>query len=438
MKMTTDKTLTRSGFLTGAAATGLGVALGGMAGPARAMTAAALAKKPIVIGTAVAATGGVSYNDLQDQLKGVTLAIEEINASGGVRGRMLKSTTAALNVLDAPSTQTAFQQLVSQKVDAITCAFAPIVEVAGNVTAAYGCPYINGDTSQAGIDLVESDPTRYSNLFTDPPEIWYGRYFPHFLDQMKTRGWTPTGNTVHIVQTNVNYDQVISQEAQKAIGATGGRWQVAATDTVTFPTLDWTAAIARLHQTNPAVIMIAHFDAGEEAAFCKQFAANPVKGALVYLQYGPSQREFLQLAGSDANGFVWSTVIGIVPDSPRGKAFLAKYTKRFGGAQNPSLVYNGFGYDNVHILARAWNAVGDPRKFDAVNDYIRRTPFQGVLGRYDFNTDGQEMLLYPDQTRSAKAGTPHLYFQVQNGRHVALLPRTQVAATRKYVAPPWA
>jgi len=254
---------------------------------------------------------------------------------------------------------------------------------------------------------------------------------------MKARGWTPTGNTVHIIEANVRYNQVISQEAQKAIARTDGRWKVVGVDGVTFPTLDWTAAIAKLQQTRPAVVFISHFDAANEGTFCRQFVANPVKGSLVYLQYAPSQREFLELAGSSANGFVWSTVIGIVPDSPEGKAFLAKYTKRFND-KNPSLVYNGYGYDTVNILARAWKAVGNPRKFKAVNDYIRRTHFTGVLGTYDFNSPGQAMRLYPDQTRDPSDGTPHLYFQIQNGRHVAVLPRPQVASSRRYVAPPWA
>ena len=82
--------------------------------------------------------------------------------------------------------------------------------------------------------------------------------------------------------------------------------------------------------------MIDHWVGAEEAAFCQQFIADPVKGALVYLQYGPSQPEFLNLAGSAAEGFVWSTVLGVYADK-QGAEFRKKYKAAYPGHHRPLL-----------------------------------------------------------------------------------------------------
>ena len=68
--------------------------------------------------------------------------------------------------------------------------------------------------------------------------------------------------------------------------------------------------------------------ASEEAAFCKQFRADPVPGAIVYVQYGASQPEFLELGRSAMEGFCWSTVLGVYGDK-MGEQFRKDYLKRF-------------------------------------------------------------------------------------------------------------
>ena len=144
------------------------------------------------------------------------------------------------------------------------------------------------------------------------------------------------------------------------------------------------------------------------------------QGALVYLQYGPSQPEFLQLAGKNAEGFVWSTVLGVYADE-KGRAFREKYKKRFPG-KVMGLCYTGSGYDIVNFLAQAWTAVGDPDKFAAVNDYIRKTPFRGVCGWSYLNNARQEGVHYPVGTDDLEKGMAQLYFQVQNGEHKIIYP----------------
>jgi branched-chain amino acid transport system substrate-binding protein len=180
-----------------------------------------------------------------------------------------------------------------------------------------------------------------------------------------------------------------------------------------------------------------HWVAAEYAAFCKQFVADPVRNSLVYLQYGPSQPEFLSLAGSAGNGFCWSTVLGVYADE-RGSAFRAKYKKRFPGIMG--LVYTGSGYDNVHYLKKAWEAVGDPNKFKEVCDWIRTHPDRGVCGYMDMKNPYQEALHFPDngfgnQSTELEKGMSQLYAQVQNVDHKIIFPNE--VAEGKLQPPPW-
>ena len=76
--------------------------------------------------------------------------------------------------------------------------------------------------------------------------------------------------------------------------------------------------------------MIVHWVAAELASFAQAYVLDPTPGALVYLQYGPSQPEFLDLAGDAAEGFIWGSVIGVYADE-KGIAFRDAYKAKYPG-----------------------------------------------------------------------------------------------------------
>jgi branched-chain amino acid transport system substrate-binding protein len=224
---------------------------------------------------------------------------------------------------------------------------------------------------------------------------------------------------------------VISKSVQKAIAESGGKWVLGPVTDIQFPVQDWSPVLRALHESDAGVMFIDHWVAAELAAFCQQFTADPVKGSLVYLQYGPSQPEFLKLAGGSAEGMVWGTVIGTHAD-PKAQEFRAKYMKRFG--DNMGIVYTGSGYDTVKLLASVWAKV-DPANFDAVGAAIRKAKYEGVCGTYTFDRPEQAPLVHPWQTEDVKAGISHLLLQVQNGQHKIIAP--EELAEVKIKPAPW-
>jgi branched-chain amino acid transport system substrate-binding protein len=403
--------LSRRGFLHSTAATVL----------AASVAAPAFAADPIVIGIPAAQSGPVGVADHQDWTNGAMMAIEEINAAGGVMGRPLSAKIIDLDMLSPEGNVAGFQALIEGGAHAIASAFTIIPQPAMDTAAPSGIPYVHGNTSSVNVDLYQSDKQKYRNIFQlDVPEIWYGTGFVRFLSDLKSSGqWAPKNNKVHIVQGQISYTQLISQATQKEVAATDGAWEVAAVTDIQFPVQDWAPVIRALQDTDAAAIMIDHWVAAELAAFAQQFASDPVPGALVYLQYGPSQPEFLDLAVGAGEGMVWGTVYGVYADE-MGTAFREKYRAKYPGTMG--MVYTGGGYDAVHMLAKAWEQVGDPSDFDAVGNAIRAMEYRGINGFYKNNPETNSGISYPNMTDDPDAGQAHLFFQVQDNEHTIVAP----------------
>ena len=388
----------------------------------------------ILIGIPTAQSSVVGVADHGDWLNGATMAIEAINAAGGVNGRMLKAEVVDIDLLSPEGTVGAIQALNARGVHAIASSFVIIPQPAMDAAAATGVPYLHGNTSVASVQLVADNPERYRNIFMiDPDETWYGYGFVRYLDRLVDSGqWEPANRRIHIVQEQIAYTQVISQAAQKAIAESNGAWELAAVTDIQFPVQDWTPVISALKAEGAGVIFISHWVAAELAGFAQQFAFDPVPNSLVYLQYGPSQPEFLELARGAGEGMIWGTVLG-TPRSDAGKAFRADYMARHG--ENMGEVYTASAWDTIHLLAEVWKTTA-PEDFDAVGKAIRAARYEGISGTYTFDRPQQRSLNYPWETDSLSEGIPHLIYQVQDNKHTIILPAELAEAP--YRKPSWA
>lgn len=415
---------TRRNFTLGTAALAIAAGLG----------SPAAAEEPIVIGVPAAQSGPVGVADHQDWTNGLMMAIEEINAEGGVLGRPLEAKIVDLDMMSPEGNVAGFQALIEGGAHAIASAFTIIPQPAMDAAAPSRIPYVHGNTSSVNDDLFKGDPEKYANIFQlDVPEVWYGSGFVKFLQDMKASGqWEPKNNKIHIVQGQISYTQLISKATQEAAAATDGEWEIAEITDIQFPVQDWSPVIRALQETDASAIMIDHWVAAELAAFAQQYAYDPVPGALVYLQYGPSQPEFLDLAQGAGEGMIWGTVYGVYADET-GAAFREKYKAAYPGTMG--MVYTGGGYDAVHILAKAWEEVGNVDDFDAVADAIRNIEYRGINGFYKFNPESNSGTSYPNMVDDPEAGQAHLFFQVQDGEHRIIAPEPY--AEVDFTAPPW-
>jgi branched-chain amino acid transport system substrate-binding protein len=401
----------------------------------------AAGKDKILIGVPSSLSTPYGVADDTDHLNGTNLAVEEINAAGGVLGREIELFVPDVDKLNPESCRQAIAACIDKKVSAISNAFlfAPIPAM--DESAKYKCPYLQGNTQRNATIAYKADSKKYSHVLqTDPSEVNYGWTYPLWLTKMEETGvWKPKNRKVHIVAEQVGYCQTILKAARESIPKYN--FELAAVTDIQYPVNDWSPVIQKLKEVGAGAIMIDHWVAAEYAAFCKQFAADPVPGAIVYLQYGPSQPEFLELGGSATEGFCWSTVLGVYGDKT-GQDFRAKYLKRFPKfVRNMGLVYTGNGYDIVQYLKLSWEATKKPEDFEANCKWIRENPYRGVCGMMNMNNEFQEALHFPDngfgnQAAELDKGMSQLYVQVQDGLHKIIWPN-EIAESKLRPSPWW-
>jgi branched-chain amino acid transport system substrate-binding protein len=200
---------------------------------------------------------------------------------------------------------------------------------------------------------------------------------------------------------------------------------------VTAPNADWGPQLARIRANPPGLIFITDYLAGDLASFATQFASAPTP-SLLYQQYGPSVPEYLDLAKGAANGVLWSTTIGTLPDAI-GEDFRSRYQKKYGAPAG--LSQSGAQYDAVRLWARAAAQAGEPDDFESVNRFLKATVFRGVVGTYAFDQTELTAVPYPDKVNDPSLAMPHLTYQIQGGKQVLLSPNPYTQGT--FTLPPW-
>jgi branched-chain amino acid transport system substrate-binding protein len=362
---------------------------------------------------------------------GAALAIAEINAQGGIAGRPIRQVVVDTDIFTAQGVESAFQQLAAADVDAITGGYVFAEEAARDIASAFGVPYLHATTSERQVERVRDDPGLYGRIFhVCPSEIHYGSGFVRFLDDLIDSGrWCPPNRRLLFIECAVPSGQMANDATVAA--AEQSRWLIDQIEVVPAVGTNWRDVMQLVHRRDPAAIMITQFLPSELADFQRTFVADP-SNSLIYAVYSPSIPQFLDCAGQAAEGLIWSTVSGTYSD-PIGTGFAKRYEVAYG--QLPGRSHAGIAYDEVHLLAQAWAAVGNPRDFGAVAAQLRRVAHRGVNGTYVFDHAGQCGLAYPDVTPDPSVGQAHLILQIQHGRHRALAPAPY--AVSQFIRPPW-
>lgn len=406
------KRYSRRGIIKGATTAGAGL----LATPMLAMPNIAHAAEPLKIGSGYPLTN-YAASDGQAMTNGSLLAIEEINARGGVNGRELKQVVLDLENDKNESVTNVLSRLIDEKVDAFAMGYYTASQIGADIAASYGKPLLNMQADQGQIDLLSADPEKYHMVFPmDTAETSYGSAFIPFLDNLEKSGaWKPSARTIMPVRG----DSVYSQGIGDALAATakGSSWEIVNPQDVIAPVNDWGAVLNNVRSQQPGVIFVTHWSPPELAVFVRQFVASPTN-SLVYLQYGPSVPEFLDLTGDSANGFVWATNTGILPDVI-GQRFVERYKARFN--EDPGASIAGLAYDQIHLLARAWQEVPDVNDGRAVSAAIRRIVYRGINGGYWFDSFVYPRG-YPAEVQDPSIGIPHLFFQIQEKQHKLIAP----------------
>ena len=395
---------------------------------------------PIMIGSMVPLTGS-SANDGREFRNGLILAIEEVNARGGILGRPLEAVFIDTGNQTAGEVVRAARQLIARhRVSAIingynigpqNAEYEPIADA--------GIIYMHHNTLVQHHDTVTSDPQRYFGCFmSDPAEYWYGQGFIKFLSWLRDSGrWRPRNRRISILSGPKPYSIVIANAMAGA--ATKFGWELPHQPQIHPVNSDWCSVLDGIRNHDPAVLAMTHFHAGDLARFHLQFMERPLN-SLLYLQYGALHRVFSEITREKGRGVITCTVIGL-PRDELGRRFAASYRARFGPQSTPEIGCQP--YCSLHhyaIAAAVAGGVGEPGDME-INRRIAKAllgiPYRSVAGMIRYHPNWQAAVPYPDATQDPSLGLPHLFYQLRGPDEPAALIAPEPFVEQPFELPPW-
>jgi branched-chain amino acid transport system substrate-binding protein len=366
--------------------------------------------RPIRLGTIVASSE--ADGDGREVREGSALAVAELNARGGVAGRLIEQVHAEVSAEDARGFGAGLRRLAEADVDAVVGGYTHFLTPADYASVRdHGCPVMTAMTSEEQARWVRDDPAAFGRVFqVGPTEVNYGTGTIAFLEHLRAGGgWAPGRRRILPIETPVDAGHPFGPVARAHAERAG--WAVGDPLVVGLHGVDWPATMGRIRDEEPGVVVLTHFVPDEAAAFQRAFVAARVP-ALVVMIYAPSLPAFRRDAGAAAEGVIWSTVTGTYSDAI-GRAFRHRYTEAFGRPPGRSLA--GSAYDQVHMLVQAWSRAADVHRFADVAAELRRISHRGVNGSYFLGDPDQTGRSYPLETADPSLGQAHLVFQVQDG-----------------------
>ena len=205
--------------------------------------------------------------------RGQELAVDEINAAGGVAGYQLELVKVDTQAQQPDVMKTVLQNLVSQNVAAVFMPFCSYTSVEFPIVADKKIPTFHVNTWHGNVDWVAQNNA--TNIFQgDPSELSYGSGIVAVMNALIADGsWTPSKKTAYVVTSNDPYSLNIAKSFQSSVQKQG--WQVVGFDQFTAPQANWGGVLVKIRDANPGMIVFSDYAAGDEAAFMKQFAQQP-------------------------------------------------------------------------------------------------------------------------------------------------------------------
>jgi branched-chain amino acid transport system substrate-binding protein len=434
-KSYSQREVTRRQVLTGGAGAVGGLVVGGLVGSQLASKSSSSSggggSKGSVKVVGIYPLSGSIASDGKEMSNGVRMAVDEINNRGGVVGYKLDYVEIDDKDSNTDQITAAFQRAVTvEKADVIFSGYHLGTGPEFDIVANAGALYYNVNTQVAWVKRYSGNPSKYWGIFqNDPTEEWYGKGFAYWVDQAVNQGVLPTkAKTASIISGQSAYGTVIGNGFESTIKQLG--WQVVSHDGVSEGQVpDWGPVLSKVKQLAPTVLFTSDFSPADDAKMAQAWATGPSK-TLVYQQYGPSVPEYLNLAGQAANGMIWSTVLGLLPDSI-GNDFRKRYAAKYN--TQPGWANAGGCYDEVNVWAAAVQMTGNPKDYKAVAKASEQVIWRGVTGTISFdNHTGRQ---YPSQTADASLGQAHIIVQIQDGQHKVFYPDPFTSG--KFAIPSW-
>lgn len=306
------------------------------------MAGAAVAQDVIKVGEFASLTGKEAAFG-QASHKGTQLAVEEVNAAGGVLGKKLQLITED-NQSKAGESATIVKKLISRE---------KVIAILGEVASSRSLEAAP-IAQQARIPMISPSATNprvtemgnyvFRVCFIDP---FQGAALAKFARQtMKAQ------KVAILTSVSSPYSVGLSKYFREPFVAAGGK--IVADQKYQEGDKDFKAQLTAIKATAPDALLASGYYT-EAALICKQARDLGIKFP-VFGGDGWEAPELIEIGGTAVEGTYYSTHFAPVIPTPEAQGFVKRYQARWGGEQPDAMA--ALGYDSVMVLADAIKRAG--------------------------------------------------------------------------------
>lgn len=319
----------------------------------------------IKIGVIGPLSGGVAVYGVENK-NGVELAVEEINAAGGINGKMIEI-IAEDDEGDAAKSVNAFKKLVSQD---------KVSYIIGSLTS--GCTKAITALAQAGkviqiapaataVDITEAGDYIFRTCYTDPFQGSIGGKFAATnLNAKNAAVFYDIGN---------DYSVGLMENFVAEFEKNGGT--VVSTESYSTGDKDFNAQLTKIKSANPDVVYLPDYY-GTVALIASQLRAQGITAPIVGADGWDG---LVENAGDEVvNGF-YSNHYAADSTDEKVQKFVSSFNAKYGKAPNS---FAALGYDSVYMLCDAIKNAGT-EEVSAVRDALEATDANYVTGHITFD-----------------------------------------------------
>lgn len=338
--------------------------------PAKAAEAPA---EVIKIGHVGPLTGGIAHLG-KDNENGARLAVEEINAAGGLKvgDKTYKFELVAEDDKADPKEGT----LAAQKI-----VDSGAVAIVGHLNSGTTIPAskIYADASVAQISPSATNPkyteqgfkTAYRVVANDNQQ---GSVLANYAAE------TLKAKTIAIIDDRTAYGQGLADVVEKVAKEKG--LKVVGREFTNDKATDFNAILTKIRGAKPDVVMYGGMDA-TAGPMAKQMKQLGIKSTFLAGD-GVCSPEFIKLAG-DAAGILHCSMAGeAVEKMAKGADFVAKYKAKF---NQDVQIYSPYAYDAVYVVADAIKRAGKADRA-SITAAMPAANYEGVTGTIAFDEKG--------------------------------------------------
>jgi len=305
--------------------------------------------------------------------RGMELAIDEINARGGIKGRKLAvlfedsqgEPSNGVNAFNKLARANKVPMVIGDMFSATTLAIAPIAEKQNIVLLS---------PTASAIDLTNAGDYIFRIY---PSDSYDGVYLADFAwSKLKTK----TASTIFLQVTSI---AAVSQVFGERFESLGGK--VLRTESYKEGDSDFKSQLVKANNANPDLIFIPGY-LREMAVLLRQAKELGIKKPFLSISTFCDPK-ILEPTGDAAEGVLFSSpAFDIGSDIPEIKDFVTVFKSRYDN-QAPDILA-GYGYDVVNIAAYALTSAENISPESIKGALYRIKNYPGVTGRTSFDVNG--------------------------------------------------